>query len=85
MGVEHGWNASGIPDWLVEAAKCMGLSHMTPVQKAAIPLLLGNKDVVVNLLSLLAITCSFFLGRGTNRIRQDSRVPDPTPYEALTF
>jgi hypothetical protein len=45
---EHSWDASGIPMWLVEAVNSMGFNRMTPVQKALIPLLLGNKDVVVS-------------------------------------
>jgi len=56
VGPEQSWDASGIPIWLVEAVNSMGFNRMTPVLKAVIPLLLGNKDVVLS--SELLITSS---------------------------
>ena len=62
VGPEQSWDASGIPTWLVEAVNSLGFNRMTPVQKAVIPLLLGNKDVVVS--SQLLITSSLPLAHG---------------------
>ena len=37
----------GLPDWCLEAVNSMGFTEATPAQAAAIPLFLGNSDVVV--------------------------------------
>jgi superfamily II DNA/RNA helicase len=43
------WDALTPPlsEWILDAISTMGFTKMTPVQDAAIPLFLGNKDVVV--------------------------------------
>ena len=62
VGPEQSWDASGIPIWLVEAVNSMGFNRMTPVQKAVIPLLLGNKDVVVSSEFLVILSLPFAHG-----------------------
>lgn len=43
------WEALTPPlsEWVLDAIATMGFSKTTPVQDAAIPLFMGNKDVVV--------------------------------------
>ncbi|CAK7245661.1 MAG: ATP-dependent rRNA helicase spb4 [Sporothrix thermara] len=41
------WEAMGLPDWCLEAVNSMGFTEPTPAQAAAIPLFLGNSDIVV--------------------------------------
>ncbi len=41
------WDAIDLPDWCREAIASMGFTEPTPAQAAAIPLFLGNSDVVV--------------------------------------
>lgn len=47
--------APRLSDWLLEAVSSMGFSRMTPVQASTIPLFVGNKDVVVEVLSRRAV------------------------------
>lgn len=43
------WDALTPPlsEWVLDAINTMGFPRMTPVQASAIPLFMGNKDVVV--------------------------------------
>lgn len=43
------WNAlnPSLSRWILDAISAMGFEKMTPVQASAIPLFMGNKDVVV--------------------------------------
>lgn len=43
------WDALTPPlsEWILDAISVMGFTKMTPVQDAAIPMFMGNKDVVV--------------------------------------
>jgi superfamily II DNA/RNA helicase len=43
------WDALTPPlsEWILDAISTMGFTKMTPVQDAAIPMFIGNKDVVV--------------------------------------
>lgn len=41
------WEAMGLPEWCLEAVSSMGFTEPTPAQAAAIPLFLGNSDIVV--------------------------------------
>lgn len=47
------WNALTPPlaDWILDAISSMGFARMTPVQASTIPLFMGNKDVVVEVLT----------------------------------
>jgi ATP-dependent RNA helicase DDX55/SPB4 len=47
--VERQWSALTPPlsEWILDAISAMNLTKPTPVQQAAIPLFMGNKDVVV--------------------------------------
>ncbi|MCJ1439587.1 MAG: ATP-dependent rRNA helicase spb4 [Stictis urceolatum] len=51
----------GIPIWLTDTVKCMGFNQITPVQKVVIPLLLGNKDVLVEAPTGSGKTLSFLI------------------------
>ena len=39
--------AKPLSPWILDAINTMGFDRMTPVQASAIPLFMGNKDVVV--------------------------------------
>ena len=41
------WDNMVLPDWCREAVSSMGFTEPTPAQAAAIPLFLGNSDIVV--------------------------------------
>ena len=36
-----------LSEWILDFTRSMGFARMTPVQSMAIPLLMGNKDLVV--------------------------------------
>lgn len=46
---ERQWSALTPPlsEWILDAIAAMGFTKTTPVQQAAIPMFMGNKDVVV--------------------------------------
>jgi ATP-dependent RNA helicase DDX55/SPB4 len=48
------WDALTPPlaEWILDAISAMGFGRMTPVQASTIPLFMGNKDVVVEVLIL---------------------------------
>jgi superfamily II DNA/RNA helicase len=39
-----------LAEWILDAITAMGFSKMTPVQASTIPLFIGNKDVVVEVI-----------------------------------
>lgn len=47
--------------WMIEAVKSLGFNEMTPVQASTIPLLSGNKDVVVEAVTGSGKTLAFIL------------------------
>lgn len=46
------WNILNPPlaDWVLDAVSSMGFAKMTPVQASTIPLFMGHKDVVVEVI-----------------------------------
>ena len=62
--IERQWSALTPPlsEWILDAISTMGFTKTTPVQQAAIPLFLGNKDVVVEAVtgSGKTLACVFF-------------------------
>jgi superfamily II DNA/RNA helicase len=42
-----------LAEWVLDAVSSMGLKRMTPVQASTIPLFMGHKDVVVEVIYLL--------------------------------
>ncbi|PQE06628.1 atp-dependent rRNA helicase spb4 protein [Rutstroemia sp. NJR-2017a BVV2] len=54
MADPRAWDALTTPlaEWILDAISSMGFEKMTPVQASTIPLFMGNKDVVVELLRL---------------------------------
>jgi ATP-dependent RNA helicase DDX55/SPB4 len=62
--VERQWSALTPPlsEWILDAISAMGFTKTTPVQQAAIPLFLGNKDVVVEAVtgSGKTLACVFY-------------------------
>lgn len=46
------WDALTPPlaEWIIDAITAMGFARMTPVQASTIPLFMGNKDVVVEVI-----------------------------------
>ena len=46
------WDALTPPlaEWILDAITAMGFAKMTPVQASTIPLFMGNKDVVVEVI-----------------------------------
>lgn len=52
------WDALTPPlaEWILDAITSMGFGRMTPVQASTIPLFMGNKDVVVEVRTLLSFS-----------------------------
>jgi ATP-dependent RNA helicase DDX55/SPB4 len=57
------WDALTPPlsEWILDAISTMGFTKMTPVQDAAIPMFLGNKDVVVEAVTGSGKTLAYVL------------------------
>lgn len=69
-----------LAEWILDYTRSMGFARTTPVQAMAIPLLMGNKDLVVEVRSLLSISRSMEnLTRclGCDRQWQDPIILDP--------
>jgi ATP-dependent RNA helicase DDX55/SPB4 len=49
------WEAltPSLAEWILDALSSMGLKRMTPVQASTIPLFMGHKDVVVEVVFFL--------------------------------
>lgn len=54
-GASRAWEAltPSLSEWVLDAVSTMGFTRMTPVQASTIPLFLGNKDVVVEVIQTL--------------------------------
>ena len=52
---ERAWETldSPLSAWILDAVSAMGLKKPTPVQASTIPLFMGNKDVVVEVIFLI--------------------------------
>jgi ATP-dependent RNA helicase DDX55/SPB4 len=50
------WDAltPSLAEWILDAISSMGFPRMTPVQASTIPLFMGNKDVVVEVCSVVS-------------------------------
>ncbi|KAF2436643.1 putative DEAD/DEAH box helicase [Tothia fuscella] len=61
--VTRAWEALTPPltEWIVDAVSSMGFQKMTPVQANAIPLFMGNKDVVVEAVTGSGKTLAFLI------------------------
>ncbi|KAL1306056.1 hypothetical protein AAFC00_004182 [Neodothiora populina] len=51
----------GLSEWMLDAISSMGFQRMTPVQASAIPLFMGNKDVVVEAVTGSGKTLAFLI------------------------
>lgn len=68
--------------WLLDAVASMGFSEMAPVQAATVPLLCGNKDVVVDLVTGSGKTLAFVLPvleRVSRALGVEGTAPENTP------
>ena len=54
-GASRAWEAltPSLSEWILDAVSTMGFTRMTPVQASTIPLFLGHKDVVVEVIQAL--------------------------------
>lgn len=70
------WDALTPPlaEWILDAVSSMGFTQMTPVQAAAIPHFMGNKDVVVEAVTGSGKTLSFLIPI----VQKLLRVEEPT-------
>ncbi|EEQ27761.1 ATP-dependent rRNA helicase spb4 [Microsporum canis CBS 113480] len=70
------WEAltPSLSQWILDAVSAMGFSRMTPVQASAIPLFMGNKDVVVEAVTGSGKTMSFLIPVIEKLLRLDSAV-----------
>jgi len=46
-----------LAEWILDFTRSMGFARTTPVQAMAIPLLMGNKDLVVEVRGLQHMAC----------------------------
>jgi ATP-dependent RNA helicase DDX55/SPB4 len=74
--VERQWSALTPPlsEWILDAISAMGFSKTTPVQQAAIPLFLGNKDVVVEAVTGSGKTLAFLIPLVERLLRLDAPI-----------
>jgi len=47
----------GLAEWILDFTHGMGFARTTPVQAMAIPLLMGNKDLVVEVCRYSLVSC----------------------------
>jgi ATP-dependent RNA helicase DDX55/SPB4 len=68
------WDAltPGLSEWILDAIRAMGFTKTTPVQEAAIPLFMGNKDVVVEAVTGSGKTLSFLIPVVERLLRLDA-------------
>ena len=54
-GASRAWQAltPSLSEWILDAVSTMGFTRMTPVQASTIPLFMGHKDVVVEVIQAL--------------------------------
>jgi hypothetical protein len=83
--VTRAWEALTPPlsEWILDAIASMGFSRMTPVQANCIPLFLGNKDVVVEVMAPLdaASRAGSNKNAGCHRKWKNSLILDPNRRE----
>ncbi|KAF1997352.1 ATP-dependent rRNA helicase spb4 [Amniculicola lignicola CBS 123094] len=70
------WEALTPPlsEWILDAISSMGFAKTTPVQQAAIPLFMGNKDVVVEAVTGSGKTLAFLIPVIERLIRIDAPI-----------
>ncbi|KAF2274683.1 ATP-dependent rRNA helicase spb4 [Westerdykella ornata] len=70
------WDAltPGLSEWILDAIKAMGFTKTTPVQEAAIPLFMGNKDVVVEAVTGSGKTLAFLIPVVERLLRLDAPI-----------
>ncbi|KAF2840136.1 DEAD-domain-containing protein [Patellaria atrata CBS 101060] len=63
QGASRAWDAltPSLSEWILQAVDSMGFLRMTPVQASAIPLFMGNKDVVVEAVTGSGKTLAFLI------------------------
>ncbi|CAI6314536.1 unnamed protein product [Periconia digitata] len=61
--IDRQWSALTPPlsEWILDAISAMGFTKTTPVQQAAIPMFMGNKDVVVEAVTGSGKTLAFLI------------------------
>ncbi|KAF9741445.1 ATP-dependent rRNA helicase spb4 [Paraphaeosphaeria minitans] len=71
---ERSWSALTPPlsEWILDAISAMGFAKPTPVQHAAIPLFMGNKDVVVEAVTGSGKTLAFLIPMVERLLRLDA-------------
>lgn len=74
--VERSWSALTPPlsEWILDAISAMGFTKTTPVQHAAIPMFLGNKDVVVEAVTGSGKTLAFLIPMIERLLRLDAPI-----------
>lgn len=72
--IERSWSALTPPlsEWILDAISAMGFTKTTPVQHAAIPMFLGNKDVVVEAVTGSGKTLAFLIPMVERLLRLDA-------------
>ena len=72
--IERSWSAltPALSEWILDAISAMGFTKTTPVQHAAIPLFLGNKDVVVEAVTGSGKTLAFLIPMIERLLRADA-------------
>lgn len=72
--IERSWSALTPPlsEWILDAISAMGFTKTTPVQHAAIPMFLGNKDVVVEAVTGSGKTLAFLIPIVERLLRLDA-------------
>lgn len=70
------WSAltPGLSEWILDAIGAMGFTKTTPVQQAAIPLFMGNKDVVVEAVTGSGKTLAFLIPIVERLLRIDAPI-----------
>ena len=73
--VSRAWEALTPPiaEWILDATSSMGFKRMTPVQASAIPLFMGNKDVVVEAVTGSGKTLTFLIPMVEKLLRLEER------------
>ncbi|KAJ4360621.1 ATP-dependent rRNA helicase spb4 [Didymosphaeria variabile] len=74
--MERSWSALTPPlsEWILDAISAMGFTKTTPVQHAAIPMFMGNKDVVVEAVTGSGKTLAFLIPMVERLLRLDAPI-----------
>ncbi|KAF1956952.1 ATP-dependent rRNA helicase SPB4 [Byssothecium circinans] len=72
--IDRQWSALTPPlsEWILDAISAMGFTKTTPVQQAAIPMFIGNKDVVVEAVTGSGKTLAFLIPIVERLLRLDN-------------